>query len=93
MQSFLADRIQTMTETQVIDALRAWKAARNSEGDTLAFLNSISLVPSEDPEDEISELKSQLSSTARSTVNPFYLSDFVKDALKKRLDTLRRNGK
>jgi hypothetical protein len=96
MQSFVAtyaERIQTMTETQVIDALRARQAARNSEGEMLAFLNSVSLVPPEDHDEEINELKSQLSSTARSPVSPFHLSAYVEDALKMRLDTLRKNGR
>ena len=96
MQSFVAtyiDRVQTMSEAQVIKALHALQAARNSEGDTLNFLNSIALAPTEDPEDEINKLRSQLSSAARPTFSQFYLSDYFVDALKKRLETLRKNGK
>jgi len=82
-----------MTETQVIKALRGWKAVRSTQGETLAFLNSVSLAPPEDPEDEINKLRSQLSSRANRGVRPFYLSDCVEDALKKRLETLRKNRK
>ena len=82
-----------MTETQVIRALRGWKAVRNTEGETLAFLDSVSLAPTEDPEDEVNKLRSQLSSSANRGVSPFYLSDCVEDALKKRLETLRKSGK
>lgn len=100
MQSFVAryvERTQTMSEPQVVKALRALEATRNSERETWAFLNSVSLRPSDEPEDEITKLRSQLSSRARPAVSPFYLSDdfedALKDALKKRLKMLRKNNK
>jgi len=96
MQSFLAtyvQRIQTMTETQVVDALRGMNASRASVDATLAFLSSISLMPAEDSEDEINKLRSNLSLYPRPSGNPSHLPDYLEDALKKRLKALRREGK
>jgi hypothetical protein len=85
------ERIQTMTETQVLHQLRAIRALRDSNAQTLAFLNSTSLVP-EDSEDQISNLRSKLSSYPRPSGDPFDL-DYIEDALNKRLETLRKNSK
>jgi hypothetical protein len=87
------ERIQTMTENQVVHELRAMKAGRNSADTTLAFLNSVSLAATEDCQDEINKLRSQISSYPRPSDNPFHLLDFIEDALKKRLETLRKNGR
>lgn len=68
IQSFYAgiaafvDRISTMTETQVLAMLRGISASRNSQNQTLAFLNSVALNALEDTDDEINKLRSQLSS-------------------------------
>jgi hypothetical protein len=50
-------------------------------------------VPAEDAEDEINKLRAELSSTAHSSDSAFRLSDYIEDALKKRLETLRKQGK
>jgi hypothetical protein len=86
--------IQTMTETQVVNALRSWNASRKVfYGEEWAFVNSIALKPVGDSEDEINKLISDLSSYPRPSGNPFQVLDNIEDALKKRLDTLRRGGK
>jgi hypothetical protein len=41
-----------MTEAEVVDQLRTLKAERDSVGETLSFLNSVSLPVSDDPDDE-----------------------------------------
>jgi uncharacterized coiled-coil DUF342 family protein len=84
-------RVQKMNETQVLNGLRAMKATRNSYREELAFLNSVSLAPTEDLGDEINKLRRQLSSRERAGLNPFFLLDYIEDALKDRLETLRRN--
>jgi hypothetical protein len=81
-----------MSEPQVVRALRALEAARNSEGDTLNFSILFRSLP-RNPEDEISKLRSQLSSATRSVVSPFYSLDHFAGALKKRLETPRKNDK
>lgn len=94
-QSFFAaylERIQGMTETQVLNALRAWESERDSVNQRQAFLNSVSLAPEDDLADEISKLRSLLNSKARPGAGPFDLSEYIEDALKKRLDTLRKNN-
>jgi hypothetical protein len=87
------ERIETMSETQVVNGLRAVKAMRDSRGKTLAFLTACSLVPAEDSEDEINKLRSELSSAAHPDDSASRLSDYIEDALKKRLETLRKTGK
>jgi hypothetical protein len=88
------ERIQAMTETQVVNALRSSNASRKVfYGEEWAFVNSISLKPGPDPEDEIYKLLSDLSSYPRPSGNPFQILDDIEDALKKRLDSLRRGGK
>jgi predicted RecB family endonuclease len=96
MQSFIAaylERIQRMTEAQVVNALQMLQATRRNQEQTLAFLKSVSLNPTEESDHEIKELKSQLDSPERAGYSPFDLSDYIEDALKKRLETLRRRGK
>ena len=87
------ERIATMSEPEVLDELRAVKATRDNYEKTLSFLISSSLVPAEDAEDEISKLEAELSSTAHSGDSPLRLSDYIEDALKRRLETLRKQGK
>ena len=87
------ERIETMSETQVVNGLRAVKAVRDSWGKTLAFLTACSLMPAEDSEDEINKLRSELSSAAPPDDSTLRLSDYIEDALKKRLETLRKTGK
>jgi hypothetical protein len=87
------ERIATMSETEVVDGLRAVKSTRDNYEKTLSFLTSCSLVPAEDAEDEINKLRAELSSTAHSSDSAFRLSDYIEDALKKRLETLRKQGK
>lgn len=67
------------------------KAARNNYSQELAFLNSVSLKPTEDPGDEINQLKRQLNSPDRAGQNPFLMLDYIEEALKERLETLRKN--
>jgi hypothetical protein len=86
-------RIQTMTEAQVVDGLRSLRAARNMAGETLAFLHSVSLVPTEDSGDEMNKLRSDLNSYPHPSLSPDVVFDYIEDALKKRLETLRRKGK
>jgi hypothetical protein len=81
-----------MSETQVVNGLRAVKAMRDSRGRTLAFLSACSLVPA-DSEDEINKLRSELSSAAHPDDSGSRLSDYIEDALKKHLATLRKTGK
>jgi hypothetical protein len=87
------ERIATMSETEVVDGLRAVKVTRDNYEKTLSFLTSSSLVPAEDAEDEINKLRAELSSTAHSSDSALRLSDYIEDALKKRLETLRKQGK
>jgi len=87
------ERIETMSETQVVNGLRAVKAVRDSWGKTLAFLTACSLIAAEDSEDEINKLRSELSLAARPDDNALRLSSYIEDRLKKRLETLRKNGK
>jgi hypothetical protein len=86
------DRIATMSETEVVDELRAAKATRDSYEKTLSFLTSSSLVSAENAEDEIDKLRVELNSTAHSGDSALRLSDYIEDALKKRLQTLRKQG-
>jgi hypothetical protein len=86
------ERIGVMSEAEVIDELRAVKAMRDSRGETLAFLTSISLVPT-DSDDEINGLRSELSSAAQPSDVASLLSNYIEDALKEQLETLRKRGK
>ena len=85
--------IETMSEAQVVNGLRAVKAVRDSWGKTLAFLTACSLMPAEDSENEINKLRSELSSAARPDDSALRLSDYIEDALKKRLGTFKKKGK
>jgi len=84
------ERIAKMSEAEVVDALRAVKATRDSHEKALSFLTSSSLVPAADAEDEISKLRAELSSTPHSGDSALRLSDYIEDALKKRVETLRK---
>jgi hypothetical protein len=86
-------RIQTMSADQVVEGLRAIQAARNMMDGTLAFLHSVSLAPTADLEDEIGKLRSDVNSYPHPTFSPTLVSDYIEDALKKRLETLRRRAK
>ncbi|HEY1677128.1 MAG TPA: hypothetical protein VGG04_05440 [Candidatus Sulfotelmatobacter sp.] len=85
-------QIETMNEIQVVDGLRALKASRDSFDKTLAFVASISLVPAEDSDSEISKLRSELSSKAHSRDSASRLSEYIENALKVRLETLRKRS-
>jgi hypothetical protein len=85
-----AERIETMNEVQVIDGLRALKTAQDSCAKMLAFVASVSLLPTEDSDNEIDKLRSELSSTARSRDSASRLSEYIEASLKARLETLRR---
>ena len=87
------ERIATMNETEVVEGLRAVKATRDSYEKTLSFLTSSSLVGAQNAEDEIKRLRSELSSTAHPGDSALRLWDYVEDALKKRLETLRKQAK
>jgi hypothetical protein len=65
---------------------------RDHFGETLSFLNSASLPVSEDREDEITELRSELNSTSRPEDSVRQLSDYLEDALKKQLQRVRKTG-
>jgi hypothetical protein len=82
--------IGTMTETQVLHGLRVLEAYRDNEREMLGRLKSVSLVSTEDSADEIDELKSDLNLYRRPSVNAFPLMDYFHEALKKRLETLRK---
>jgi len=82
-----------MTEDQVVDGLRSLKAARNMAGETLTFLHSVSFVLTEDSEDAINKMRSDLNSYPHPRLSPDVVFDYIEDALKKRLETLRRKGK
>jgi hypothetical protein len=84
-------RIEKMNETEALNGLRMMKAARNSYREELAFLNSVSLAPTEETDDETGKLRQQLTSTERAGFSPFALLDYIEDALKERLEALRRN--
>ena len=85
-------RIETMTEMEVLRALRALEAQRERDARTLAFLSSVSLRPTEDLEDGINELWSRLNARKRSGEDVSDLSSCIEDALQKRLETLRKKG-
>jgi hypothetical protein len=87
------ERIETMSETQVVDGLRAVQSTSDSLGKTLAFIASISIIPSDDPDDEINKLRTELGSRAQSGGGALRLSGHIENALKKRLETLRRKSK
>ena len=80
-----------MSETEVVDGLRAVEATRDSYEKTLSFLISSSLVPAEDAEDKINKLREELRTRAHSG-SKLRLSDYIEDALKKRLETLRKRA-
>jgi hypothetical protein len=86
-------RIPNMTEAEVIDQLRAVKAVRDSFGGALSLLDSVSLPVSEDREDEVHKLRSKLSSTVHPSDSRLQLSDYIEDALKKRLERVRKKNK
>lgn len=88
----VVDRISTMTEAQVLAILRSITASRNTHKEMLTFLNSVALVPSQDPDDEINKLRSQLSSETRSDDSGLDPMDYIEDALNKRLERLRKRG-
>jgi hypothetical protein len=48
--------------------------------------------PAEDCEDEIKKLKSHLSSYPRPRGNPVHVLDYIEDALKTRLESLRKKA-
>jgi hypothetical protein len=85
-------QIPNLTEAQVLEQLRALRAVRDNFGETLSFLNSASLPVSEDREDEITELRSELNSTSRPEDSERQLSDYLEDALKKQLQRVRKTG-
>jgi len=97
LQAFLSrfstyvHRIEKMNETEVLNGLRMMKAARINYREELAFLNSVSLAPTEDLGDEISKLRRELTSTERAGFSPFALFDYIEDTLKERLEALRKN--
>src|ERR1035441_2721962 len=70
-------QIPNLTEAQVLEQLRALRAVRDNFGETLSFLNSASLPVSEDREDEITELRSELNSTSRPEDSVRQLSDYL----------------
>jgi hypothetical protein len=84
----LQAHIRTMTETQIVDNLRAVEALRRHEREMLGWLKSVSLVSTEDSTAEINQLKSDLNLYRRPPVVPFW--DHFEEALKKRLETLRK---
>jgi hypothetical protein len=89
----MLERIPNLTEAEVVDQLRAVKAVRDSFGETSSFLNSVSLPVSKDRDDETNELRSKLSSTSHPTDSTLQLSDYIENALKKRLEEVRKKGK
>lgn len=93
VKSFVArirDRIQTMTETEVVEALRAQEAFRRTQGEMLAWLKSVSLEATADSQDEIHQLKFELNQYPRLAASSLFESDDIEKALRKRLETLRK---
>jgi hypothetical protein len=105
----MVEKIETMTESQALDGLREVKAARNIYDEELAERiqtmtdTEVPEGPREVRPRETSvawswpfsmllTLRSHLSSTARYGSPPSLL-DTIEDALNKRLETLRREGK
>ena len=86
----LKSHLETMTETQVVASLRAFDALRHHEREMLAWLKSVSLVSTEDSTDEINQLKTDLDLYRRPPAGPFPLWDLMEEALKKRLEMLRK---
>ncbi|HWF13297.1 MAG TPA: hypothetical protein VG272_06150 [Candidatus Acidoferrales bacterium] len=86
----LQSHIRTMTETQIVESLRAFAAFRRNEREMLGWLRSVSLMSTEDSTGEIDQLKSDLNLYRRPPVSPFRLWDHLEEALKKRLETLRK---
>ncbi len=86
----LKSHVEGMTETQVVDSLRAVEALRHHEREMLAWVKSVSLVSTEDSTDEINQLKSDLNLYRRPPVSPFPVWDPIEEVLKKRLETLRK---
>lgn len=82
--------VQTMNEAQVLRQLQAIQAGRKNGNETLAFLHSVSLKPSEDLGPELNQLRALLNSAQRSGSSPFDVADYFEEALKKRLETLRK---
>jgi hypothetical protein len=86
------EKIPSMTEAETEDQLRAVKAMRDSFGATLSFLGSVSLPVSEDREDPISKLRSQLSSELPFGDENLRLLNYIEYAFKRRLEELRGKG-
>ena len=86
------EKISSMTEAQVLNSLRAMKTGRESVGETLAFLSSVAIPPTDDSEHGINQLRSELSSRERPTDHPLDILDYIEGALKKRLEELRKSG-
>lgn len=111
----MVERMETMTESQVLDGLLEVKAARNiyeeefterieamvhtqagerprravrtarNTGEELVYLSSIHTFLN-----SVNKLRSRLGPSARSGGSPACLFDSLEDALKKRLETLRK---
>jgi hypothetical protein len=64
-----------MTETEVLRALCAIKAKRESDARTLALLRSVSLPPAEDLEAGINQLRSQLKMRSGEDAWELYIED------------------
>ena len=92
MVALSVERISTMTESQVLNRLRAIKAGRASLGETLAFLNSVAISPTEDSEHGVNKLRSELSSRKHPSDPRRDILDYIESALKKRLEELRKHG-
>ena len=86
------DRIATMTESQVLNSLRAMESGRESAAETLAFLNSVAIPPTDDSERGVSQLRSELSSREHPGDQQLDILDYIENALKKRLEELRKRG-
>lgn len=79
------ERIEVMLHTQAGEGSRRAIKTQRIPGEELTYLRSMQAFL-----DSVNELRSQLGPSARSGGSPACLFDSLEDALKKRLETLRK---
>jgi hypothetical protein len=86
----LRSYIRRLTETQVIDELRAFEALQQHERGMLDWLKSVSLASTETSTGKINQLELDLNLYRRPPFSPFPLLEFMEEALNKRLEELKK---
>jgi len=86
----LQSHIRTLNETQVVAELRAVEALQEHEREMVARLKPISLESTEDSTGEINQLGLELNLYRRPPFSTFPLFEYIEEALKKRLEELRK---